>query len=251
MDKALQYLDFTKLIWNPNFSKFYAIAESYWDFDNRVEWGKRREQALRDEIARLKGGKGKPEIKANRTDNEEDGDNEDEDQKKSKQRKHGSGKNSKNRKPRNKRITIDREETVKLDRSELPDDVTVRGYREVTIQNIKFETDNVLYRLEILYSPSTGKYYEADLPEGRTGQSYGSDLEAFVLMLYFQLRVTQIKSVNFSTRLVLSFQKDKYRMSSSRNIWETFQKNAKKSSEQDWKQASITKLTIQGQEKMG
>ena len=43
---------------------------------------------------------------------------------------------------------------VKLDRGQLPKDVIHRGYREVTIQNIVFKTDNVLYRLERLYSAS-------------------------------------------------------------------------------------------------
>jgi len=61
---------------------------------------------------------------------------------------------------------------------------------------LKFERtsrDNVCYRLELVYSPSEGKLYEAQLPTGRAGQSYGSDLEAFVIMLYFELRVTENK----------------------------------------------------------
>lgn len=195
MNKELYSFDFAKLGLEPELQQILSQMLNHIEvLTTELHQVKEEKQALRDEIARLKGGKGKPDIKANRTDKEEDGaDNDEEDKKKAKKRKHGSGKNSKNRKPRNERITIDREETVTLDRSELPDDVKVQGYREVTIQNIKFETDHVLYRLEILYSESTGKYYEADLPEGRTGQSYGSGLEAFVLMLYFQLRVTENK----------------------------------------------------------
>lgn len=50
-----------------------------------------------------------------------------------------------------------------------------------------------MYRLERLYSPSTGQLYEARLPENLRGQSYGSELAAFVLMLYFELRVPQEK----------------------------------------------------------
>ena len=191
MNKSIQNIDFTKLNLEP------AVQQLIEQLLNHIEILvtesrelKEENQCLRDEIARLKGGKGKPDIKANRTDSEDENDAE---QKKAQQRESGSGKNSKNRQPRNKRIKIDREETINLARADLPDDVEPRGYRKVTIQNIKFETDNVLYWLEKLYSPSTGKYYEADLPDGRTGQSYGSDLEAFVLMLYFQLRVTQNK----------------------------------------------------------
>ena len=54
----------------------------------------------------------------------------------------------------------------------------------MTIQNIVFKTDTVLYRLERLYSASTGQLYEAQLPVGLRGQSYGKELEAFAVMLY-------------------------------------------------------------------
>ncbi|MCP4416040.1 MAG: hypothetical protein GY805_05430 [Chloroflexi bacterium] len=56
---------------------------------------------------------------------------------------------------------MDRTEEVKLDRRELPADIEPRGYRKVVIQNIIFKTDSVCYRLERVYSPSTGKFYEA------------------------------------------------------------------------------------------
>lgn len=199
MNKELYSLDFAKLGLEPELQQILSQLLNHIEvLTTELEKVKKENQDLRDEIARLKGGKGKPKIKPNRTDNEKDEtdkDNSDEEEgpANKKKRRPKSEKNSKNRKPRNERITIDREETVTLDRSELPDDVKVHGYREVTIQNIKFETDNIRYRLEKLYSESTGKYYEADLPEGRTGQSYGSGLEAFVLMLYFQLRVTENK----------------------------------------------------------
>lgn len=141
-------------------------------------------QNLRDEVARLQNRKGKPKIKANQEEDSADDNEEKKEKPRKKRHRH---------KPRRERIKIDREETIKLDREALPDDLQHRGYREVIIQNIKFETDNVCYRLERLYSSSTGKFYEAKLPNGRKGQSYGSDLEALVIMLYFELRVTQNK----------------------------------------------------------
>ena len=160
---------------------------------------KNANQQLRDEIARLKGGPGKPNLKPNRAAPQPAAPAGEADQKQARKGKRPSGKNSKKRKPRNERINIDREEIVRVNRRALPAAVIVHSYRRVTIQNVKFATDNVLYRLEKLYAPSTGKYYAAALPAKLTGQLYGSDLESLVLMLYFQLRVTENKIWQLST----------------------------------------------------
>ena len=177
---------------------------------------------MKDEIAQLKGHKGKPKIKANR-----------QTKSKSSSKKNLGQENSSNSsvKPaRQQRIKIDerprvavrrlpssvfwarerasrdREQVVKLERTQLPKDVVHRGYREVTIQNIQFKTDTVLYRLERLYSVSRGKLYEAELPVGVRGQSYGKELEAFAIMLYYELRVPQEKILKLlqSQGLVIS-----------------------------------------------
>jgi hypothetical protein len=95
--------------------------------------------------------------------------------------------------PRAERIKTDREEIVPLDRSQLPPDFESRGYRDVTIQNIRFQTDNVRYRLERGYSASTEQFFEAALPPALQGQSFGPELQAFVLMLHFELRVPEDK----------------------------------------------------------
>lgn len=130
MNKELYSLDFAKLGLESELQEILSQLLNHIEvLTTELNQVKEERQSLRDEIARLKGGKGKPDIKANRTDNEEEdgADDEEEDKKKAKKRKHGSGKNSKNHKPRNERITLDREETVSLDRSELPDDVKVQG----------------------------------------------------------------------------------------------------------------------------
>ncbi len=147
-------------------------------------------QRLRDEIARLKGEKGKPKIKANRSPSQA-GRTEPQSKPKFKSRA-ASGQ----RVPRKERIKIDRDEVIKLERSQLPPDVQHRGYRDVIVQNIVFKTDSVRYRLERVYSKSVSQLYEASLPKALRGQSYGSELQAFVIMLYFELRVPEEKILN-------------------------------------------------------
>jgi len=170
-------------------------------------------QHLRDEIARLKGEKGKPKFKASRLPDDDDDNNtsgSDPDQtngdKPRSNRKPKSDTNSGQSVPRRERIEVDREEVVKLDRSQLPPDVEHRGYRDVVIQNIIFETDTVRYRLERFYSEREGEFYEAPLPEALKRQRYGSELQAFVIMLYFELRVTEEKILDLlqSAGIVIS-----------------------------------------------
>jgi hypothetical protein len=144
-------------------------------------------QRLRDEVAQLQGEKGKPTIPANRSLAPTTP------PAAQPASRSQAGAPLRPRVPRNERITIDREHVITLDRSRLPADVEHRGYRDVVVQNLIFTPDTVRYRLERLYAPSTGRLYEAALPEALQGQSFGSDLHAFVLMLYFELRVPEEK----------------------------------------------------------
>ena len=136
-------------------------------------------QKLKDEINHLKGEKGKPNIKPNVPRRENDIPNP---TKKSRKWK---------KKSKKQRIKIDRIELIKVDEDILPPDAEYKGYRSVVKQNIKFETDNVEYRLERYYSPSENKTYEAELPEKVKDSEFNSDLKAFIHYLYYVGRVSE------------------------------------------------------------
>ena len=64
------------------------------------------------------------------------------------------------------RIRIDREEVLRLDRAVLPADAEFKGYEDVVVQELHIRTDNVKFRKEKYYAPSTGQTYLAPLPAG-------------------------------------------------------------------------------------
>ena len=143
-------------------------------------------QELEDEINRLKGEKGRPQFKPNPPKPEPPKADIEATPKKPWKKSSKTGK-----------IKIDREETVHLDKTGLPDDLEFKGYEEKIIQNIVIQTDNVLYRVERWYSPSTGMTYTAQLDESLQGTSFGPDLKALVSYLYYEHRVTENKIASF------------------------------------------------------
>lgn len=136
-------------------------------------------QRLKDEIHRLKGEKGRPHFKPNVPRKEHDRYTP-----KSKKKWKKQGKKS--------RIKIDRVEIRRVPPEALPSNAEHKGYRSVVVQDIKFETDNVEYRLERYYSPVEQRVYEAELPDTVHGE-FGTGLMAFVIYLYFACRVPEKK----------------------------------------------------------
>lgn len=143
-------------------------------------------QALRDELARQHGQKGRPSLKANQPPAAAD------DPVKKPQPERPP---PPERPRRAERISLDRTEVVRLERATLPADFQSRGYRAVVVQNLRLVRDNVCYRLERGYSATTGQFYEAEVPTGLPGEGYGADLQALVLMAHFEWRVPEAKIV--------------------------------------------------------
>jgi len=152
-------------------------------------------QQLKDEINRLKGEQGKPDIKGKNkkppvdhsSESERKSDGKDEgcsgEEKKKKKRQ---------RKPKLPRITIDREQICYIDKSTLPADAQSKGFTDVVIQDIKIITDNVIYRRETWYSPSLNKTFIAPLPDDVAGRGeFGVGIRSLIPLLKSQCKLSE------------------------------------------------------------
>ena len=144
-------------------------------------------QRLRDEVNRLKGEQGKPNIKPNR------------------QRRVSANHSSEaerrqpqKRKKRRKldRIKIDRIEELDVEPERLPADAEFKGHEEVVVQDLRIDTDNVLFRKRKYYSASEGKTYLAELPPGYQGE-FGPSIKSLAIVMHFGMQTTEPKIREF------------------------------------------------------
>lgn len=139
-------------------------------------------QCLKDEINRLKGEQGKPNVKPNKPAPTETTDHSSE-QKRQKPTTWSKA-------TKNDKIVLDRTERVPLDLATLPADAAFKGYERVIVQNLILKRDNVCFERATYYSPSTGKTYLAPLPAGYEG-GFGPDLKTLILGLHHLGNVSQ------------------------------------------------------------
>jgi hypothetical protein len=112
---------------------------------------KEENAALKDEITRLKGGQSRPPLDGG----------------KNKPKKDDPLAEFKHHKPptpaslpkdrsckdsKNAKLSINRVETLKLDKAGLPEDAVFKGYEEVVVQAVKFEATTILFRKARCYS---------------------------------------------------------------------------------------------------
>jgi len=140
---------------------------------------------LKDEIAHLKGEKGKPKIPPNVPPREK------------------SPKTVKPKKwaksSKKSEIKIDREVHIAIDEKILPSDAVYIGGRKVVTQDIIMKTDNVAYYLERYYSRSLKTVFEAELPKDVKGSQFGAGLKSLVAYLHYKCRVPHKKIFDLIT----------------------------------------------------
>lgn len=164
------------------------------------------QQLLRDEINRLKGEQGKPNIKANK---KKDGDISSESERKEAEinaknsleegvTKNAKGKNKRQRDAKLPKIKIDFEQICPLDKVGLPYDLVFKGYKEVVIQDLIIKTKNVKYLREVYYSLSEGKCYYGKLPKEEEGQGeFGSGIRALIPILKAECGLSEQRILGF------------------------------------------------------
>ena len=137
-------------------------------------------QRLRDENNHLKGEQGQPTIKPNRSRTSTDQSSERERRQSTPRLKRG----------KRSTISIDREDTCRIERALLPPDAQFKGYLDVVVQDVVLRTDNVLFHKEKWYAPSTRRTYLAELPVGYD-DTFGPQIKALALTLAYDIKVSQ------------------------------------------------------------
>jgi len=154
-------------------------------------------QQLRDEINRLKGEQGKPNIRPNTTKNISS----EKERKKNKKAKKKPEKQSKSEK-----IKIDRTEACNVNKTILPQDAEFKGYRSKVVQDIQIKTDNIEFKREVYYSASKNKSYIALLPNGYEG-GFGPTLKSWTITFKNAYNISESKIREFLTNAVISISK--------------------------------------------
>jgi len=146
-----------------------------------LAWQEKQIDALKQEILKQKGETTKPTIKPSKMDEGDAKDNPEVD---------GDSSKPKKGPKRSKTEYLKIDATIDIQPDKIPEGSTFKGYREVVIQNIVFETFNTCYRLAQYQTPE-GSYVSGQLPAVLNGCHFGNNLISFILYQYHHQHVTQ------------------------------------------------------------
>lgn len=187
VDKLLQTIDPSEIADESLRQTIEILLNLVEQLNSEVKNLTQENQRLRDENNQLKGEQGKPDIKAKQPRGEKSNLSSERERKTPKSHEKGF---------KNKSLKIDRQQILEYPQDLLPVDAEFKGYEEVVVQDIKLTTDNVLFRKQKYYSPSEGKTYLAELPDGYEGE-FGPGIKALVISLYYGSNMTQSKFLEF------------------------------------------------------
>src|SRR3990167_3170468 len=143
-------------------------------------------QNLRDEINRLKGEQGKPNIRQQTKEEDKNPDHSSEDER----NKRLGKKPPKDKSKKKGIIKIDRQIVCDFDKGSLPDDAVFKGHETRVFQDVKITTNNVEFKLAVYWSPSLNKTFIAPVPKEYYGE-FGPSIRALILMLYRDSGMTE------------------------------------------------------------
>jgi len=141
-------------------------------------------QTFKDEINRLKGEQGKPNISGKNQNPSSNISSEKERKKKNRARKR--------RVKFDKNSQVDEKKTIDIeDKSQLPADI---GYASSHYQTLEISAKLIELARAIYYSPSTGETYTAEFPDDYESGDYSQDLKGHIIMLKskFGMSIPQI-----------------------------------------------------------
>jgi len=140
-------------------------------------------QQLKDEIARLKGEQGRPQIKPSSLEKGQA-------QSGAGERSAGGGGKRAGSEKRQKTQELEVHETLVIAPPDIPAGSVFKGYQEYVVQGIRLRLHNTKFRLERWQTP-TGEYLLGQLPEGILGSHFDPHLKAYILEHAYQQHVTQ------------------------------------------------------------
>jgi hypothetical protein len=168
---------------------FRTLLQLVESLNEGYEQLKAEQQKLRDEVSRLTGEQGQPEIKASKKKKRTDISSE-------RERKERAPPAEKKSKAKKHKIKVDRTEICPVDKAELPDDVEFKGYQSLIVQDIIIKTDNVEYKKEIYYSPLQRQTYIGQIPSHVVGE-FGPGVKTFVYTQNHVANVSEPKIKEF------------------------------------------------------
>jgi Transposase IS66 family len=176
--------------------KLLAIIENLYQENQRL---KKINQELKDEVNRLKGEQGKPNVRSNTKPIQGDISSEFE----RKQAESDREKIKARRKKEKKNKKAGRQQKCQLNKANLPPDLQFKGYERHIIPEIRIELEYVEFLREKYYSPSEKKTFLAPLPTGYS-REFSPSVRALVIAMKYELNSTESAIRQFLTERGLS-----------------------------------------------